>query len=80
MKEHFLLKTTRLKSMSTMYQNSLSGTGSAMRMMWFCREHDIDICAIESYHKRRSIPDYFKRLMSPTNKDPPPPPTPDTNL
>ena len=57
--------------MSIVYENSPYGTGGAMRMMWFCRENDIDILAIEPYHKERASLDYFQKIIAPLKKDPP---------
>lgn len=69
--EDFFLKKIRPKSMSIVYENSPYGTGGAMRMMWFCRENDIDILAIEPYHKERASLDYFQKIIAPLKKDPP---------
>ena len=60
--EDLLLKKIKPKSMAIVYENSPYGTGGAMRMMWFCRKNNIDISAIEPYHKERLRPDYFKRI------------------
>ena len=57
--EDFLLKKIKPKSMAIVYENSPYGTSGAMRMMWFCRENDIDLRGIEPYHKERLRPDYF---------------------
>ena len=62
--EDFLLKKIEPKSMTIVYENSPYGTGGALRMMWFCRENDIDILGIEPYHKERLRPDYFKRIVA----------------
>ena len=74
--EDFLLKKIKPKSMSIVYENSPYGTGLAMRMMWFCRENDIDIRGIEPYHKERAKKevigsDYFQRVLEPVKNDPP---------
>jgi branched-chain amino acid transport system substrate-binding protein len=74
--EDFLLKKIRPKSMSIVYENSPYGTGLAMRMMWFCRENDIDIRGIEPYHKERAKrevigSEYFQRVLEPVKNDPP---------
>jgi branched-chain amino acid transport system substrate-binding protein len=42
-----------------------------MRMMWFCRGNDIELRAIEPYHKERLKPDYFKRIVDRLKQDPP---------
>ena len=62
--EDFFLNKIKPKSMAIVYENSPYGTSGAMRMMWFCRAHDIDLRAIEPYHKERLKPDYFKRIVA----------------
>jgi branched-chain amino acid transport system substrate-binding protein len=42
-----------------------------MRMMWFCRGNDIELRAIEPYHKERLKPDYFKRIVARLKENPP---------
>ena len=62
--EDFFLKKIKPKSMAIIYENSPYGTSGAMRMMWFCRGNDIDLSAIEPYHKERLRPDYFKLIVA----------------
>ena len=62
--EDFFLKKIKPKSMAIVYENSPYGTSGAMRMMWFCRGNDIELRAIEPYHKERLKPDYFRRLVA----------------
>lgn len=69
--EDFLLKKIMPKSMAIVYENSPYGTGSALRMMWFCRENDIQIRAIIPYHKERAKPDYFQKILAPLTEDSP---------
>jgi branched-chain amino acid transport system substrate-binding protein len=69
--EDFLLKKIKPKSMAIIYENSPFGTGSALRMMWFCRENNIDIRAITPYHKERLKIDYFNRIIAPLVESPP---------
>jgi len=69
--EDFFLKNIKPKSMSIIYENSPYGTGLAMRMMWFCRENDIDIRGIEPYHKERLKKAYFQRIITPVKEEPP---------
>ena len=62
--------------MAIIYENSPYGTGSALRMMWFCREKDIEIRAIIPYHKERAknentASDYFHKLVSPLKENTP---------
>jgi len=74
--EDFFLKKIRPKSMALIYENSPYGTGGALRMMWFCREHDIEILAGIPYHKERAKKAaigsaYFQRLLAPLKDEPP---------
>ena len=62
--EDFFLNRIKPKSMAIVYENSPYGTSGAMRMMWFCRGNDIELRAIEPYHKERLKPDYFKRIVA----------------
>ena len=61
--EDFLVNKIKPGSMAIVYENSPFGTSGAMRMMWFCRANDIDLRAIEPYHKERLSPGYFKRIV-----------------
>ena len=69
--EEFLLEHVKPKSMSIIYENSPFGTGSALRMMWFCRENDIAIKAIQPYFKDGARSAYLQRILTPIQKDPP---------
>jgi branched-chain amino acid transport system substrate-binding protein len=69
--EDFFLKKIKPKSMAIIYENSPYGTSGAMRMMWFCRGNDIDLRAIEPYHKERLRPDYFKRIVARVKEEAP---------
>jgi branched-chain amino acid transport system substrate-binding protein len=69
--EDFFLNKIKPKSMAIVYENSPYGTSGAMRMMWFCRGNDIELRAIEPYHKERLKPDYFKRIVARLKKNPP---------
>jgi branched-chain amino acid transport system substrate-binding protein len=69
--EEFLLEHVKPKSMSIVYENSPFGTGSAMRMMWFCRENDIAIKAIQPYFKDGAKSEYIQRILTPIQNDPP---------
>jgi branched-chain amino acid transport system substrate-binding protein len=73
--EDFFLKKIKPKSMAIIYENSPYGTGGALRMMWFCREHDIEITSIIPYHKERAKKKeigskYFRRLLLPLKEEP----------
>jgi branched-chain amino acid transport system substrate-binding protein len=63
--EDFFLKKIKPKSMAIVYENSPYGTGGALRMMWFCRENDIDLRAIIPYHKERLKAEYFQKILAP---------------
>ncbi len=69
--EDFFLNNIKPKSMAIVYENSPYGTSGAMRMMWFCRGNNIELRAIEPYHKERLKPDYFKRIVDRLKQDPP---------
>ena len=69
--EDFFLSKIKPKSMAIVYENSPYGTGGALRMMWFCRGHDINLIAIEPYHKERLKPEYFKRIVMRLKENPP---------
>jgi branched-chain amino acid transport system substrate-binding protein len=70
--EALLLEKIKPASMTIMYENSPYGTSGGLRMMYFCRENDIDIHAIIPYHKERAgNPDYIKRLIKMVKDDPP---------
>ncbi|MCP4629255.1 MAG: ABC transporter substrate-binding protein [bacterium] len=74
--EEFFLKKIKPKSMVLIYENSPYGTGGALRMMWFCREHDIEILAGIPYHKERAKKEaigsaYFQRLLTSLKEEPP---------
>lgn len=71
--EDILLNNVRPESMAIVYENSPYGTGGALRMMWFCRENDIEIRRIIPYHKEKLRPEYFQRILAPLQvKDKPP--------
>jgi branched-chain amino acid transport system substrate-binding protein len=69
--EDFFLNKVKPKSMAIVYENSPYGTGGAMRMMWFCRGNNIDLRAIEPYHKERLSADYFNRIIARLKEDSP---------
>jgi len=69
--EDFFRNKIKPKSMAIVYENSPFGTSGALRMMWFCRGNEIELRAIEPYHKERLRPDYFKRIVGRLKQDPP---------
>jgi branched-chain amino acid transport system substrate-binding protein len=69
--EELLLQKIKPTSMAIIYENSPYGTGGGLRMMYFCRENDIDIVDIIPYHRERAGADYFDRLIKPLKNNPP---------
>lgn len=61
--EGLLQKSIRPESMAIIYENSPYGTGAALRMMWFCREHDIPLSKMIPYHKERASTEYLGKLV-----------------
>lgn len=53
------------KTMAIVYENSPFGTGAAIRMMWFCREKEIEITDIIPYHKERANDEYIDKIIAP---------------
>lgn len=69
--EEFLLDRVSPKSMSIIYENSPYGTGSARRMMAFCRENEIEIKGVHPYFKKGATPDYIARILGPVQEEKP---------
>lgn len=69
--EDLLMSRIEPESLAILYENSPFGTGAALRMMWFCRDNDIEITAIVPYHKERAGSEYLKRLIEPLKINPP---------
>jgi branched-chain amino acid transport system substrate-binding protein len=69
--EELLLERVKPATMSIIYENSPFGTGSAMRMMWFCRENEIAINFIQPYDKRGASAEYIERILAPVQSNPP---------
>jgi branched-chain amino acid transport system substrate-binding protein len=63
--EEFLLDRVNPQSMSIVYENSPYGTGSARRMMAFCRENEIEIKGVHPYFKKGATSDYLARILGP---------------
>jgi branched-chain amino acid transport system substrate-binding protein len=63
--ENLMTREIKPASMAIIYENSPYGTSGAMRMMWFCRDNDIEITAIIPYHKERVGAEYFQHLIEP---------------
>lgn len=69
--EDLLLRKIQPKTIAIVYENSPYGTGSALRMMWFSRENDIEIRKIIPYHKERANAEYFQKLLRILKENPP---------
>jgi len=69
--EHLLEQKLKPDSMAIVYENSPYGTGTATRMMWFCREKQITITDIIPYHKERGTVEYLDRIIDPLKQRPP---------
>ena len=69
--EAFLLERVVPRSMAIIYENSPYGTSGAMKMMWFCRENEIELKAIIPYFRERAGKDYFARILTPLKSSPP---------
>ena len=63
--EQLLGHELKPKTMAIVYENSPFGTSAAIRMMWFCREKEIEIVDIIPYHKERATAEYFDRIIAP---------------
>ena len=69
--EEFLLDRVKPASMSIVYENSPYGTGSARRMMGFCRANGIEIKGIHPYFKKGVTPEYLQKILNPIQQDQP---------
>jgi len=69
--EEFLLDRVKPTSMSIVYENSPYGTGSARRMMDFCRANEIEIKGVHPYFKKGATPEYLQKVLSPIQQDQP---------
>lgn len=69
--EQLLDQKLKPKTMAIVYENSPFGTSAAIRMMWFCREKEIEIVDIIPYHKERATADYIDRIITPLKNRPP---------
>ncbi|MFC1822548.1 ABC transporter substrate-binding protein [Thermodesulfobacteriota bacterium] len=63
--EDFLIKSYKPKSMAVIYENSMFGTGGAMRMMEFCRDNAIEVVSLIPYDKAKASQAYFRPLIAP---------------
>lgn len=63
--ESFLIEKVQPRSMAIVYENSPYGTSGAMKMMWFCRENEIELMSIIPYFRERAGQDYFERILAP---------------
>jgi branched-chain amino acid transport system substrate-binding protein len=69
--EQLLDQELKPTNMAIIYENSPFGTGTATRMMWYCRKKKIEITDIIPYHKERATAEYFDRILAPVKQHPP---------
>jgi branched-chain amino acid transport system substrate-binding protein len=69
--ESLINQAIKPASMAIVYENSPYGTSSALRMLYFCRESEIDVTDIIPYHKERIDAEYFQRIIKPLTVTPP---------
>ncbi len=70
--EDFWIKIYKPKSMAIINENSMFGTGGAIRMIEFCQERAIEIRAHINYDRNMAInPSYLTSLLAPLTEEPP---------
>ena len=70
--EDFWIKIYKPKSMAIIYENSMFGTGGAIRMIEFCQEKAIEIRAHINYDRNMAAnPSYLTSLLAPLTEEPP---------
>jgi len=70
--EDFWIKIYKPKSMAIINENSMFGTGGAIRMMEFCQEKAIEIRSHINYdRKMAAVPGYLRSLLAPLTEEPP---------
>lgn len=70
--EDFWIKVYKPKSIAIINENSMFGTGGAIRMMEFCQEKAIEIRAHINYdRKMAAVPGYLRSLLAPLTEEPP---------
>jgi branched-chain amino acid transport system substrate-binding protein len=70
--EDFWIKINKPKSMAIINENSMFGTGGAIRMIEFCQERAIEIRAHVNYDRKMAVnPGYLTSLLAPLTEEPP---------
>jgi branched-chain amino acid transport system substrate-binding protein len=70
--EDFWIKIYKPKSMAIINENSMFGTGGAIRMIEFCQEKAIEIRAHINYDRNMATnPSYLTSLLAPLTEEPP---------
>ncbi len=70
--EDFWIKISKPKSMAIIYENSMFGTGGAIRMIEFCQEKAIEIRAEIDYDRTMiTAPGYLRSLLAPLTAETP---------
>jgi len=69
--EDFFMKVIKPKSLAILFENSPFGNGGAIRMMSFCREHEIEIRAIVPYNREKMDFAYLRSTIAPLKGEPP---------
>ena len=70
--EDFWIKIYKPKSMAIINENSMFGTGGAIRMIEFCQEKAIEIRAHINYDRNMATnPSYLISLLAPLTQEPP---------
>ena len=70
--EDFWIKIYKPKSMAIINENSMFGTGGAIRMIEFCQEKAIEIRAHINYDRNMATnPSYLTSLLAPLTDEPP---------
>jgi len=70
--EDFWIKIYKPKSMAIINENSMFGTGGAIRMIEFCQEKAIEIRAHINYDSNMAAePGYLASLLAPLTEEPP---------
>lgn len=70
--EDFWIKIYKPKSIAIINENSMFGTGGAIRMIEFCQEKAIEIRAHINYNRKMAaVPGYLRSLLAPLTEESP---------
>jgi branched-chain amino acid transport system substrate-binding protein len=69
--EDFWIKEYKPRSVAIIYENSMFGTGGALRMIDFCRDQAIEIRTHFDYDRKKASLSYFRSLLAPLTEEPP---------